>query len=105
MYGTGMSRSVKLDRNFGKCRISGCKTRRVINGDFIDGKLIHYQGHNEADLRSINVWCNEHDTFLKFNQLKGRVNRDKECNGVCMAGIGPSCDCACGGENHGKNHV
>ena len=29
----------------------------------------------------------------------------KECGGVCMGAVGSSCDCKCGGENHGKNHA
>lgn len=97
--------ATKLNRNFGKCRIRGCKTRRIVEGSFIDGKLIHYRGDNEAELRSIGVWCDEHNTFLKFEPLRGRFNADKECNGVCMGAVGPSCDCSCGGENHGRNHI
>lgn len=100
-----MSNAIKLDRWFGKCRIKGCKTRRVVQGHTINGMEIWYRGGNENELRSIGCWCNEHNTWLEWNQLKGRVNREKECNGVCMAGVGPSCDCACGGENHGKAHI
>ena len=102
-----MSNATKIDRHFGKCRINGCKTRRVVNSVFIANgrEVIYYQGGNEKELRNAGIWCNDHDTFIVFNQLKAKLNRDKECNGVCMAGVGPSCDCACGGENHGKNHV
>jgi hypothetical protein len=102
-----MRNATKIDRYFGKCRITGCKTRRVVNSVFIANgrEVIYYQGGNEKELRNAGIWCNDHDTFIVFNQLKAKLNRDKECNGVCMAGVGPSCDCACGGENHGKNHV
>ena len=102
-----MSKATKIDRYFGKCRIQGCKTRRVVASAFIANgrEVIHYQGGNEKELRAAGIWCDEHNTFLKFNQLQGRMNTEKTCNGVCMAGIGPSCDCACGGENHGKNHI
>lgn len=96
----------KLDRYFGKCRIRGCPFRRVIDGQpFVDGELIFYQGHNEAALRRLGLWCEEHNTWMKFSQLEGRLNPEKECNGRCMGAVGPACDCACGGENHGKNHV
>lgn len=100
-----ITKAKRLDRQFGKCRIAGCKTRRVVEGSFLDGVLIHYGGHNEADLRRVGLWCDEHNTWLKFDYLKGRYVADKECNGVCMAGVGPSCSCACGGENHGRNHL
>ncbi len=102
-----MSNATKIDRYFGKCHVKGCKTRRVVASVFIDNgrEVVYYQGGNEKALRTAGIWCDEHNTFLKFDQLKGRTNTEKTCNGVCMAGIGPSCDCACGGENHGKNHL
>lgn len=100
-----MRNAVKLERRFGKCTIKGCTTRRVVDGHTVDGISIFYRGGNEAELATIGAWCTEHDHHLDWNQLKGRINADRECNGVCMAAIGPSCDCACGGENHGRNHV
>jgi hypothetical protein len=33
------------------------------------------------------------------------INPEKGCNGICMGAKGPSCDCSCGGENHGSNHA
>ena len=98
--------ATKIDRYFGKCRIKGCKTRHITDTVFIANgrEVIFYGGGNEKELRAAGIWCDEHNTFIIFNQLKGRTNREKECNAVCMAGVGPSCDCACGGENHGKNH-
>ena len=95
----------KLERWFGRCRIKGCKYSRVVDSPYVDGKIIHYNGINRDELRSIGAWCDDHNTFLTWNQLKGRVNPNKECNGVCMGAVGPSCDCSCGGENHGKNHI
>jgi hypothetical protein len=96
----------KIDRYFGKCRITGCKTRRVVDSPYIaDGHVIYYGGHNEKELRAAGLWCDTHNTYLKFDQLKGRYSATKECNGVCMGAVGPSCDCQCGGENHGLNHI
>ena len=28
----------------------------------------------------------------------------KECDARCMGAVGPSCDCSCGGANHGAGH-
>lgn len=81
--------ATKINRYFGKCVIKGCKGRRV----------------TEGSIRGIN-FCPVHTHIsLDWNQLKGRVNPAKECNGICMGATGPSCDCACGGENHGKNLI
>lgn len=41
---------------------------------------------------------------MSFNAVEGTVT-DKPCGGRCMASKGPTCECACGGENHGKNHA
>ena len=36
---------------------------------------------------------------------KGLVAKvtEKKCGGVCTSAFGPSCDCSCGGENHGAD--
>ena len=94
-----------LNRFFGKCRVKGCAYRRVTNDTHINGESIFYRGSNRAALREIGAWCPEHNRPLDWTQLQGRVSPDKECNDICMAAVGPSCDCSCGGENHGKNHV
>jgi hypothetical protein len=97
--------TMKLERRFGRCPVKGCKYHRVVEGSYVNGVLIHYNGINRNDLRSIGAWCEEHNKHLTWNQLKGRTSSGKECNGVCMGAVGPSCDCSCGGENHGKNHI
>jgi hypothetical protein len=30
---------------------------------------------------------------------------DKACNGTCMHATGFTCDCSCGGKNHGRGHA
>lgn len=39
----------------------------------------------------------------RFAPLHGRVSEQK-CGARCMASTGPSCECACGGKNHGRSH-
>lgn len=105
-----MSRPRKLERYFGKCRVKGCKTRRVIDGAPYVGQgwqavPIFYTGRNGAELQSHGIWCAEHNTYLKFDQLAGTFNPEKVCDGRCMGAVGPACDCSCGGENHGAGHA
>jgi hypothetical protein len=38
------------------------------------------------------------------NTVSGRVT-DQPCGSRCMGATGPSCDCACGGANHGRAHL
>ena len=35
--------------------------------------------------------------------IKGRVS-EKPCSEKCLAAVGPNCECACGGANHGAGH-
>lgn len=86
----------RTTRYFGKCRIAGCKTRIVaqINTNDYVREIARHQ-------------CTSHpgELMVTWSPLKGTVNPAKECNGRCMASKGPSCDCACGGENHGSSHA
>lgn len=36
--------------------------------------------------------------------IHGIVKRDVACNAKCMASKGNSCECACGGKNHGASY-
>lgn len=40
---------------------------------------------------------------VEFKRLRGTVTA-KACGARCMSSTGPSCECACGGHNHGANH-
>lgn len=38
---------------------------------------------------------------MRGEAVRGRVVESIKCGGKCLNAIGPSCDCSCGGENHG----
>jgi peptidoglycan hydrolase-like protein with peptidoglycan-binding domain len=70
----------------GKCKTKGCKVK----------------ARSEAGRRS--ATCPEHGPFPLENVWGVKVN-DVKCGGSCRNAVGPSCDCSCGGANHGKGHV
>lgn len=39
--------------------------------------------------------------FFNHQQIEGRYAADIKCDGRCMSATGHSCDCSCGGVNHG----
>lgn len=39
-----------------------------------------------------------------FKPMYGSFVEEKVCGGKCMNATGPSCDCSCGGMNHGRGH-
>jgi hypothetical protein len=87
--------TTRTTRYFGKCRVAGCKTR-----------IVAEINRNDYSREIAQHTCPGHPGTLTvaWSPLKGTVNTEKECTGRCMASKGPSCDCACGGDNHGSNH-
>ena len=45
--------------------------------------------------------CPDCHRLSPVQRVAGRVVESKACNDRCMGATGPSCECACGGENHG----
>ncbi len=41
---------------------------------------------------------------VEFKAVRGRKT-DEPCSEKCLSAHGNSCECACGGKNHGVNHV
>lgn len=42
--------------------------------------------------------------YFKVEQVRGR-RTGHECGARCMASKGPTCECACGGKNHGGSYA
>lgn len=66
--------------------------------------------------KTVNVWESETTTFAPgavicqcgaWCKVEGVIgsHSTKECNDRCMGAVGPSCDCSCGGANHGGRHA
>jgi hypothetical protein len=106
-------------RVFWKCQTKGCKVTRVTDlPTGHDGRpkvpgVGHIQHHiggwafNTADIRA--AWgtaglvCADHNQLMRGEALRGTYNPDKACDGRCMSARRASCDCSCGGENHGAS--
>ena len=41
---------------------------------------------------------------VKLELVRGWYAPDVKCGAKCRNAVGPSCDCSCGGANHGCNH-
>ena len=46
--------------------------------------------------------CCNNDRY--FGDVAGRVSDKHLCGAKCLASKGPSCECSCGGKNHGKEY-
>ncbi len=47
---------------------------------------------------------NGHARRPRVEPVRGTVKPDHKCDGRCLHAIGGSCECACGGKNHGAGH-
>lgn len=41
---------------------------------------------------------------VKLERVVGFFAPEVKCGALCRNAVGPSCDCSCGGANHGCNH-
>lgn len=118
-------------RYFGKCAVKGCKHRRVIQessheklelctglgrrylvvretaNNAVGTYALYFTGDKRGDQALIDagLGCPEHRGSMIYTGGKFSLNPRKVCNGKCMNAVGPSCDCSCGGENHGAKWV
>jgi hypothetical protein len=91
-YPLGDSRSghYRVDSN-GK-RIPAAVWIRSAGG----GKPTLYDGDTENGL------CRNCGKMMDFGQLKASLRPEVKCSAICTNARGHSCDCSCGGANHGS---
>lgn len=108
-------------RVFWKCQTKGCKTVRVTDLPterervYVPGVGTAYGHHigggafNTPEIRTawaaLDLVCADHGQLMRGDVLNGTHNPDKACDGRCTSARRASCDCSCGGENHGRSHL
>ena len=105
----------------GKCPAKGCKHRTHIDsrelgradarGRGPDGKPRWvdmttgqpYDKERPGWYNGVAPWaqCPEHGKLYRLQLVKGSYREDIKCTSRCWNATGPSCDCSCGGANHG----
>ncbi len=55
-----------------------------------------------ADKRLVTCKCG---MAVRVSKVYGWVNPSVKCHSRCTGAVGPSCDCSCGGANHGSAHA
>lgn len=77
---------------------------RIPTGTFIGKCPVCKTVHVKEDTPSYTAWtrpCCGRKVSLK--PVLARVT-DHKCGPKCTSALGPSCDCECGGKNHGADH-
>lgn len=99
-------------RYFGQCVC--CKERFVIqdmpgadNGKYfqVDWSKVEVPHTCARSERTAKLYVKDRYSFLtiffKWEPLKGSHNPEKKCDSRCQSAKRGSCDCSCGGHNHG----
>lgn len=95
----------------GKCRNG--HTSRFDTGKFVFNGWIGPETRAEGGRPStpedmkrpcLTEGCDRTLNLRNCTPLYGRMVEEKVCDGRCMGATGPSCDCSCGGMNHGAGH-
>lgn len=88
----------------GRCAVKGCKhTVRVEDSEMI--REVWTKGGPWEPVQG-EPRCADHPRLvLRWSRVQGVFNDAKVCTEKCMGATGPSCECECGGENHGGRHA
>jgi hypothetical protein len=101
-----MCANVRTDRYIGKCKACG----GIYTSGLGIGESVHrYQDDpkREGDVYthragSLVLDCRLCGRPCYAHLVRGKYNPTVECNGKCMGAHGTTCECSCGGKNHGK---
>jgi hypothetical protein len=103
----------------GRCSAKGCKTTlRVTIPAKVEThtrNVNYYPGANNPPIyqtfqtskpawtpNNLSLFCGEHQRLISWRQVDGVLNPDHVCDARCTSARGHSCECSCGGANHGK---
>jgi len=93
---------------FAHCRF-GCKARLLLHD--IDGQVpVKYVSNPTVVLEPINaaipylVWCVAHHEVMRGKPIRVK-HSSCECDDRCTKATGETCNCSCGGINHGSEAI
>ena len=102
-------------RFLGRCKVCGTKRGMdcVDAGSMPDPRNPAYNSHYFVDALGIKHQENALGHIfatctcgarVSMHTVRGTVNGAIKCDGRCESAIGETCECSCGGANHGASH-
>lgn len=64
-----------------------------------------FYGDTFSQYGDICVACRGCGLHRGASPVRGTVSTKHVCGAKCLASTGPSCECSCGGKNHGAGHA
>ena len=98
-------------RYIAKCKACNCVTSTLATNaergyGFVDMGAMFYDEKGESGvIGNLVIRCRKCSKARRANMVKGKFSAKHECNAKCLASTGPTCECSCGGRNHGASHA
>jgi hypothetical protein len=96
-----------------KCRYCGAATSVLVTreGNFFFGGSVGWSTAytNETSKYpcvngELHLNCRNCTSQIRAHRVRGVFRADKKCDTRCLGAKGHSCECSCGGKNHGASH-
>ena len=107
----GYSYLMNTTRYIAKCRTCKCHTSSLCSGQDMhrakDDPRREGPGgvYHHARTGGIVLDCKSCGKPMWAHPVQGKISEKHVCGARCMASTGPSCECSCGGKNHGASHA
>lgn len=105
----GISTRMGTARYLAKCKACNCVTSTLATNvgrrDADMGGLFYDEKGESGVFGNLVIRCRSCGKARRAVMVKGKFSAKHDCNAKCLASIGPSCECSCGGKNHGANHA
>jgi hypothetical protein len=86
----------------GAGRTSALLVGRNIARSAAEGPVFH--GDTATCYGDICIVCRGCGRNRGAEMIRGKVSHKHECGAKCLASKGPTCECSCGGKNHGASY-
>lgn len=100
---------IRFNQECGACRAKFSALVTVVKADaapwiayLTQGGAVYFAWPNDATRLVYDCACGR---SRLAHQVVGKVVADKKCDERCTGAIGQSCECSCGGLNHGAAHA
>lgn len=102
-------RDMKTTRYMAKCKACNCVTSTLATHEghgFFDMGAMFYDEKGESGVfGNLVIRCRKCSKARRAVSVRGKFSAKHECNAKCLASTGPTCECSCGGKNHGASYA
>ena len=89
-----------------RCKVStSTLASNVGRADADMGALFVDNAGESGSFGALAIRCRKCGRAVAAKSVRGVFVAEKKCNAKCESSVGHSCECSCGGKNHGAAHA